>query len=1421
MHVLQYILWVSSVMQSHSTEQACLHLLNLNESVSLSVVLEYDGSSTTIFDQSVEEDNFYACAKFEVSHKSFENLAFVTLLAKGATLKIFERRSVAFSSEETVTFVQTSKPIYKSGENVKARIVTLDTKFRPVKDLDPQNNRIFQWQNVTSSQNITELSFQLISEPMVGDYSIVVKRESGKMLMHQFTVNKYVLPKFEVKVSAPQTITISDDEFQVSACAKYTFGQPVQGRAQIRVCRELFSSGSCANNNEICEQFVAQLRNGCVSQTVNTKVFQLYRSGLFMSFHITVTVAETGTGVQISEKSSIFITQLLGIVTFENTDTFYRRGIPYLGTLKLSGPDNAPMVNKLLQLELNNKFLGNYTTDENGEAQFSIDTSDIFDPAFSLKATYIRPKSCYLPSWLMPEYMDGHLSVQRFYSRTNSFLMIEPEPKQLRCDQQKIVTVHYSLNRDAYRDEPINFFYLIMVRGSIFLNGQKEIQNKAWTGNFSFPIDVSADLAPMAVMLVYTVHPSGEIVADSVKFQVDKCFKNKVSIKFLKEQGPPGSRTSLHLQAAPDSVCALRAVDRSILLLKSDQQLSAERVYSMLPNKELYGYIYHGLNLDDSKLDPCIPQKDMFYNGLYYTPVSNHGDGDIYNVVRDMGLKVFTNLHYRKPEVCSMERRMPFPGPLYLDSGESILGGIAPPQKFSKKNFDHVEQAIRETVRTNFPETWIWDLVSLDSSGSANLSFTIPDTITQWEANTFCVNGEAGFGISSTIALEVSQSFFVETTLPFSMVRNEQSDVIVNVFSHLNTCIEIFVQLEASQDFEANLSSPKDNGSEVIQAGERKTYVWTLIPKKLGKVNITVIAESKQSNACPNEAKEQQNLNWKDTVVKSLLVEPEGIEEEMTQGFLICTKGTKDSRQVDLDLPNNVVEGSARAFFTVVGDIVGLAVQNLENLLKMPYGGGEQNIALLASDTYILDYLKSTNQLTEEIKSKAFFFLSNGYQKQLSFKNPDGSYSVFWRLNQEGSIWLSALTFKTLEGMKKYVFIDEQVPKETLIWLSNKQKRNGCFQSDGKIFNNAWEVGDEEDTLLTAYIVGAFLEAGLNFTFPALRDALFCLAEALENGVTNGYNQAILAYAFALAGKEEQADSLLQILDQSATKKNNAIYWERVKKPKTDVSSSFTPLMPSAETEKTCYVLLAVLSQKTPDLTYASKIVQWLAQQMNSYGGFSYPQDTAICLLAVTRYMTLTFSDNQNNVTFSNEASSEIVQVNSDNRLLVQRSELPRAGGQYTVDVEGQGCTFIQATLKYNVLLPKKESGFSLSLEIVRKNSSDTFQSHFDLTITLQYTGIHNNSNMVLVDVKMLSGFTPVMSSIEELESNGQVMKSEVKNDHVLFFLENVWGIANSFSFSVEQSNHVSNIQPAPVMVYDYYEKEKEKYHIVSLISEI
>lgn len=44
-----------------------------------------------------------------------------------------------------------------------------------------------------------------------------------------------------------------------------------------------------------------------------------------------------------------------------------------------------------------------------------------------------------------------------------------------------------------------------------------------------------------------------------------------------------------------------------------------------------------------------------------------------------------------------------------------------------------------------------------------------------------------------------------------------------------------------------------------------------------------------------------------------------------------------------------------------------------------------------------------------------------------------------------------------------------------------------------------------------------------------------------------------------------------------------------------------------------------------------------------------------------------------------------------------------------------------------------------------------------------------------------------------------------------LYFVSlQVFGTANHFTFSVEQTNLVSNIQPAPVMAYDYYEKGRQ-----------
>ena len=75
---------------------------------------------------------------------------------------------------------------------------------------------------------------------------------------------------------------------------------------------------------------------------------------------------------------------------------------------------------------------------------------------------------------------------------------------------------------------------------------------------------------------------------------------------------------------------------------------------------------------------------------------------------------------------------------------------------------------------------------------------------------------------------------------------------------------------------------------------------------------------------------------------------------------------------------NQLSSSKISSVFHSSGDILGSAMQNLQNLLRMPYGCGEQNMALFAPNIYVLDYLNETQQLTAELKSKAIHYLNTG-----------------------------------------------------------------------------------------------------------------------------------------------------------------------------------------------------------------------------------------------------------------------------------------------------------------------------------------------------------------------------------------------------------------------------------------------------------
>ncbi|NXC97959.1 OVOS protein, partial [Certhia familiaris] len=1406
----QYVLLVPSVVRSDAPQTACVQLHNLSEPLSVSVVLEYGRAQRTLFEEPMTENDFFKCSEFKVPPATSDPVAFISFSAKGATVDLAERRSVAIQNVDGAVFIQTDKPLYKPGQTVMFRVVTLDTQFRPVQETvsDPDQNKISQWLEVTSKNRIVQLSFPLIPEPILGSYQITVETKSGEKEYQYFRVEEYVLPKFEVTTTGPKTISFFDEEVRVNVCASYTYGQPVQGNARINVCQQRFYSPLCEQNQKkTCEAVTGLLgKDGCLNTVVSIKKFQLYRSYAMMyaSLNVESIVTENGTGIQMKAYDYISVNQENDQVQFRNMDSYYKRGIPYRGEIAVTNVDGEPVANSTVLLELNGDYLASYTTDKNGTAAFSIDTSSFFDPSLKLTVKH-APDECADFFWGIDNEPKASFLVRRFYSRTNSFLKIEPVTEELSCGQQRTINVHYVLNREGYNNAThTNFYYVVSVPKALLLACSLiHVPSTASRGTFSITLTVTEKLAPSARLLLYTVHPHGEIVADSSSIHSDICFKNKVQLKFSEKRGLPGSRVGLHLEAAANSYCALRAIQS--VFLRSGQELSAESVYYHLSGRDLYGYYYNGLNLEDDRLQKCTPSKTIFSDGLYFETVNVSRDGDVYRIFRDMGLKVFTNSVLRKPVLCNEEISDTENYPShYYDANLKASG---------KRRFILGFSTI--SVRKYFPETWIWELVNTDSRGEADVSYTIPDSITEWKASAFCVQDDDGFGISSPVSLTAFQPFFVDLTLPYSVIRGEKFNLVANVFNYLNKCVQISAILAQSSDYEAEILSSGSNKATVC-ANERKTYIWAVSPQKLGEVKFMITAEAKlNARGTGNSTSPEEKTIYKDTLFQTLLVEPEGIKKELTQSSLICAKGNKISEQVSLSLPRNLVQGSARAYFSVIGDILGTALRNLDNLLHMPYGCGEQNMALFTPNIYALDYLNKTGQLTEEIRVRATGYLSTGYQKQLSYKHQDGSYSSFRLQGREGSVWLTAFVYKSLEQAKRYIYIDDNVQSQTLIWLASKQKSDGCFENVGSHFNNALKGGEEAEYSLTAYVVASLLEAGHSAAHPVVRSGMNCLETASNSGVHNLYNQALLAYVYGLAGREERHQFFLEQLDRAAVRAGASVYWQRENKPPTERFSDFYSRAPSAEIEMTSYVLLALLNRTklTPeDLSYISRIVYWLIKQQNPYGGFSSSQDTVVALQALAQYGYLTFSKiNLNTVKVHYmETPSKVFQVNDKNRFLLQQASLPTIPGSYSVEVNGTGCVYLQTTLRYNIHLPKKAAGFSLSVRTANVSCTGNYPPKFDLVLSASYTGNRNVSNMAIIDVKMLSGFVPEDSSLKKLQyKNSVVDRVDIKNNHILFYLQKVSQKEISFSFGVEQSLPVSDIKPVPVHMYDYYETDE------------
>jgi len=234
--------------------------------------------------------------------------------------------------------------------------------------------------------------------------------------------------------------------------------------------------------------------------------------------------------------------------------------------------------------------------------------------------------------------------------------------------------------------------------------------------------------------------------------------------------------------------------------------------------------------------------------------------------------------------------------------------------------------------------------------------------------------------------------------------------------------------------------------------------------KKVGLTSLKITAQ------CP----------WaQDSIHERLRVEADGVTKYVNKAILV--KVTDRNRRslgepekyITVERPPNAVPGSEHSVISVGGDMQASTLTNIEDLVRLPHGCGEQNMIDFVPNILVLRYLEGTNRRDPAIEQKAKGFLATGYQTELTYKHSDGSYSTWGptKYYSRSSTWLTAYVIRSFLMAKKYTYIDPSVLREGLSFLASKQNGNGRF-----LLNGVYYSAMKNSLAFSSYVLLTFLE---------------------------------------------------------------------------------------------------------------------------------------------------------------------------------------------------------------------------------------------------------------------------------------------------------------------------------------------------------
>jgi CD109 antigen len=626
----------------------------------------------------------------------------------------FEASSLVRVEEGIILFVETDKPIYKPGQTVHIRVLTLVPQLKPLSGAttievsDAKGSKVFKKDVNTDDYGMASIDMPLSSEPNLGVWKIIAKT-GKKTTQIDVRIERYVLPKYEVKVDLPKEWVLAGEQIKGTVSAEYSYGKPVQGEMQIRALRYVGSWQEFAN----------------ITRNIDGKLdFELpgvqYVSGVPNAggqgnIQLEITVREKATGYE--EKTTQLLTVSASPVTFRliPESVIFKPELPLSLLVVAETPDKKP-VDATVNLHII------YTKNDFKTSQEDL-TVDVKNGKSMAKV--MPPKDAI--SLTMQAYdrknpgAQASLAMQSGYSPSGTFITIQ----QAHGSTLKVGdTAHFKISSTK---EAKNFYYEVLSRGSVVFSDFSQSPDISFT--------VTPQMAPTSRLLVYQILPTSEVAADYMPFTVDGTYPQKVDVAFNQPEVKPGDQVNVNVTTEGPARVALAAVDRSVFIL-AENRLNLQQVFAELER------LYQQPQVELHSVSPSAT-------------ILSRGAKEIFT---DAGVVVMSNKQVPAGKEYSDPRRKlgangmgaPLAAATQKEAADTTMAvpAAAPTSAQSVAKDQNSGLAEVQRIRQFFPETWIWADLLTDGTGKATKQFTTPDNITTWMLRAVALSKHNGLGVS-------------------------------------------------------------------------------------------------------------------------------------------------------------------------------------------------------------------------------------------------------------------------------------------------------------------------------------------------------------------------------------------------------------------------------------------------------------------------------------------------------------------------------------------------------------------------------------------------------------------------------------------------------------------------------------------------